>query len=67
MDSLDERVLRHDEPLDDRGVVLDSLREPSPLELGEEPELTKLGEGCHVSESRARPSSVSGSSAASAS
>ena len=67
MDALDEHVLRHDEPLDDRRVVLDPLREPSPLELGEQPELAELPERGHSSVMRARPSSVSGSSAASAS
>ena len=39
VDALDERVLRHDEPLDLRGVVLDADDEPAPLELGEELEL----------------------------
>ena len=67
MDALDECVLRHDEPPDDRRVVLDPLREPALLELGEEPELPELLEPCQSSEIRARPSSVSGSSAASAS
>ena len=41
MDALDERVLRDDEPLDLGGVVLDALREPAPLELGEQAELTR--------------------------
>jgi hypothetical protein len=65
--SLDERVLRHDEAADNGGVVLDPLHEPAPLELGEEPELPELVEPRHSSEIRARPSSVPGSSAASAS
>ena len=67
VDALDEHVLRDDEAVDDRGVVLDPLREPPPLELGEQPELADLPERGHDSEMRARPSSVSGSSAASAS
>ena len=64
--ALDERVLRHDEPVDLRCVVLDPLREPAPLELGEQAELTRLVEP-HSSSIRTRPSSVSGSSAYSAS
>ena len=60
--ALDERVLRHDEPVDLRRVVLDALREPAPLELGEEAELAGLVEP-HSSSIRTRPSSVSGSSA----
>ncbi len=60
--ALDERVLRHDEPVDLRGVVLDALREPAPLELGEQAELARLVEP-HSSSIRTRPSSVSGSSA----
>ena len=67
VNSLDQRILRHDEPLHDGGVVLDPLRQPAPLELGQEPELPELVEPRHSSEIRARPSSVSGSSAASAS
>ena len=67
VDSLDERVLRDDEPVDDRRVVLDALGEPAPLELRKQPELAELRERRHSSEMRARPSSVSGSSAASAS
>jgi hypothetical protein len=47
--------------------VLDPLSETTPLELGEEPELTDLPDRGHNAEMRARPSSVSGSSAASAS
>ena len=66
VDPLDERVLRDDEPVDHGRVVLDPLREAAPLELGEQPELAELPE-LHDSEIRARPSSVSGSSAASAS
>ena len=43
--ALDERVLRDDEPSGQlRGVVLDPLRKPSLLELGEEAELTDLRE-----------------------
>ncbi len=67
VDALDERVLGHDEPVHDGRVVLDALGEPPPLELGEQPELADLSERRHGSEIRARPSSVSGSSAASAS
>ena len=45
MHTLDERVLRDDEPSGQlRGVVLDPLRKPSLLELGEEAELTDLRE-----------------------
>ena len=47
--------------------LLDSFCEPASLELGQEPELPELVERRHSSEIRARPSSVSGSSAASAS
>jgi hypothetical protein len=47
--------------------VLDSVREPTSLELGEKPELADVRERGHNSEIRARLSSVSGSSAASAS
>ena len=60
--ALDERVLRHDEPFDLRRVVLDALRKPAPLELGEQAELARLVEP-HSSSIRTRPSSVSGSSA----
>ena len=60
--ALDERVLRHDEPFDLRGVVLDALREPAALELGEQAELPRFVEP-HSSSIRTRPSSVSGSSA----
>ncbi len=60
--TLDERVLRHDEPVDLRGVVLDALREPAALELGEQAELSRLVEP-HSSSIRTRSSSVSGSSA----
>ena len=67
VDALDERILRHDEPVDDRGVVLDPLGQSPPLELGEQPELADLAERRQSSLTRARPSSVSGSSAASAS
>ena len=67
VDALDERILRHDEPVDDRGVVLDSPGQSPPFELREQPELTELRERGHDSDIRARPSSVSGSSAASAS
>ncbi len=67
VNALDERVLRHDEAADHGGVVLDPLHEPAPLELREEPELPELVEPRHSSEMRARPSSVPGSSAASAS
>jgi hypothetical protein len=62
VDALDERVLRHHEPVDLRGVVLDPLREAAPLQLGEQPELAGLVEP-HSSAIRTRPSSVSGSSA----
>ena len=48
-------------------VVLDAFRKAAPLELGEEPELADLSERRQRSLTRARPSSVSGSSAASAS
>ena len=65
--ALDEHILRHDEPADDRGVVLDSLGQSPPLELREQPELADLPERRHDSEIRARESSVSGSSAARAS
>jgi hypothetical protein len=47
--------------------VLDPLREAATLELSEKPELSELGEPGHASEIRARPSSVPGSRAASAS
>jgi hypothetical protein len=47
--------------------VLDPDREAAPLELREEPELPELHQGGHDSVMRARASSVSGSSAASAS
>jgi hypothetical protein len=67
VDSLDQRVLGDDEPLHDGRVVFDSLCEPPPLELGQEPELPELVERRHSSEIRTRPSSVSGSRAASAS
>jgi hypothetical protein len=67
VDALDERVLRHDEPTDDRRIVLDPLHELSPLELCKEAELAELFEPRHRSEMRTRPSSVSGSSAARAS
>ena len=67
MHALDQRVLRHDEPVDDRGVVLDSLGQVPPFELREQTELADLAERGHDSDIRARPSSVSGSSAASAS
>ena len=60
--ALDERILRHNEPFDLRGVVLDPAREPAPLELGQQPELSRLVEP-HSSSIRTRPSSVSGSSA----
>jgi hypothetical protein len=46
--------------------VLDRLREPAPLELGEQAELAEVVEP-HTSSIRVRPSSVSGSSAYSAS
>ena len=48
-------------------VVLDPVHEPAPFELGEEPEFPELAEARHTSERFARPSSVPGSSAASAS
>ena len=67
MDVLDERVLSDDDAVDDRGVMLDSSCEPPPLELREQPELADLPDRGHDSAMRARPSSVSGSSAASAS
>ena len=60
--ALDERVLRDDETVDLRRVVLDPLREPSPLELCEQAELPELVEP-HSSSIRMRPSSVPGSSA----
>ena len=44
MDVLDERVLRDDEVADLRRVVLDALREPAPLELGQQADLTELRE-----------------------
>ena len=67
VDALDERVLRHDEPVHEGRVVLDPLGETPTLELGQQPELANLPERRHDSVMRARPSSVSGSSAASAS
>jgi hypothetical protein len=42
MDALDERVLRHDETTDSRGVVLDADDQTALLELRKEPELTCL-------------------------
>jgi len=43
--ALDERVLGDDEAVSELGrVVLDPLRQPSPLELGEEAALTDLRE-----------------------
>ena len=54
--ALDERVLRDDEPADDRRVVLDADDQPAPLELGEQAELTGLRE------LRQRPSSAPGRS-----
>jgi hypothetical protein len=47
--------------------MLDPVHEPAPFELREEPEFPELIESRHSSEMRARPSSESGSSAASAS
>jgi hypothetical protein len=45
VDALDERVLRDDEAVSElRSVVLDPLGQPTPLELGEEAELTELRE-----------------------
>ena len=45
MHALDERVLCDDEPVPElRGVVLDSPGQASPLELGQEAELTDLRE-----------------------
>ena len=67
MDSLHERVLRHDEPVHEGRVVPDPLGETPTLELGQQPELANLPERRHDSVMCARPSSVSGSSAASAS
>src|SRR5204863_8712264 len=64
--ALDKGVLRDDEPVDDRCVVLDAAGEASPFELREQPELPGLVEP-HSSSMRARPSSVAGSSAYSAS
>ena len=61
MHPLDERVLRDDEAADLGGVVLDAVHEPTPLELGEEPELARLVEP-HSSSMRVRPSSSAGSS-----
>src|SRR5690348_15534766 len=61
VDALDEGVLRDDEPLDLRGVVLAADDEPAPLELGEELELP------HSASMRVHSSSVAGSSAYSAS
>ena len=57
MDALDERVLRHDEAVDLRGVVRDAGDQAAALELGEELELP------HNSAMRVRASSVAGSSA----
>ena len=65
MNAFDERVLRDDEPVDDSGIVLDPLGEAAPIELREQLELAELAESRHSSAIRARPSSVSGSSAAS--
>ncbi len=61
VDAFDERVLRHDETVDLGRVVLDADDQAATLELGEELELV------HDSEYLARPSTVSGSRAASAS
>jgi hypothetical protein len=45
VDAFDQRVLGDDEPAFElRGVVLDSLCQPAPLELGEEAQLTELRE-----------------------
>ena len=60
--ALDQRILRDDEPVDLRGVVLDAQRKPALLELGKQAELPRLVEP-HSSSIRTRPSSVSGSSA----
>ena len=54
VDAFDERVLRHDEAVDLRRVVLDADDQAAALELGEELELV------HDSENLARPSTVSG-------
>ena len=62
MHALDECVLRDDEPVDLGGVVLDAVRQPPPLELGEQSKLTGLVES-HSSSTRVRPSSSAGSSA----
>src|SRR5581483_10818389 len=62
MHALDERVLRDDEALDLRRVVLDPVREPALLERREQPELAGLVEP-HSSSMRVRSSSVAGSSA----
>ncbi len=66
MDAFDERVLRDDEAVDHRRVVLDPVREPAPFELCEQRELAELVES-HRSSILTRSSSVAGSSAASAS
>ena len=44
MDALDKRVLRDDEPVDERRVVGDLPGEPAPRELLDQPELTELRE-----------------------
>jgi hypothetical protein len=44
VDVLDQRVLRDDEAVDDRGVVLDRLCEAATFELGEEATLAELRE-----------------------
>ena len=45
MDALHERVLGEDDTiLQFRGVVLDSRRQPAPLELGQNPGLADLRE-----------------------
>ena len=44
MDAFDERILRDDDPVDLRGVVLDPVHEPALFELRQKPELTELRE-----------------------
>ncbi len=61
MHALDQRVLRHDEAADLRSVVLDALREPTPLELGEQAQLARFVEP-HSSSMCARSSRVTTSS-----
>ena len=55
---LDQRVLRDDGARDLGDVVLDRLREPAALQLGEQPELADLRKSRHRSRARARPTRV---------